>query len=170
MKLGRLAEQMAKEMDRKKRPVKKDKIDAREVRSTGKNHSQENRSYGSGIEDQIVAAIDHKNTILKIAAQLKRLEKTKDVQGFMQDIAPDMAARMAALALDPNESSKVQLEALKDMMDRAGYGKVIKHAVARVNASDSKEAIISHIMGAKKDLKSAGIEIVEEDEDNEETT
>jgi hypothetical protein len=120
------------------------------------------------IEDNLAKAIDNKNTILRILNVLDRLERTKDVQGAIQDIAPDVFVDLVILAKEA-KGEKVKLAAIQDLLDRAGYGKVTKHAVARFNASDSKEAIISSILGTKKDLSKIGIEITDDDQDKQET-
>jgi hypothetical protein len=117
------------------------------------------------IEDNLAVAIDNKNTLLKLQRQLERLQKTADVKGFIEDIAPDTVVQLAMIAHDANTSEKVRLAAIQDILDRAGYNKVTKTAVARIDASESKEAIIASIYGAKKELKAVGLEITDEDED-----
>lgn len=119
-------------------------------------------------QDHIAYAIDNIAVLNKFKRQVERLCKTNDVQAFIQDLAPQMAIEVVTMISDPDLPAKVKADLLKDFMDRAGYGKVTKHAVARFNASDSKDAIISSILGAKKDLGKMGIEIV--DETDEETT
>ncbi len=149
--------------DQKKHAAKDKVYDTRLVESRKENHPTHSRNIS---EDSMIEAIDNKNTLIKLAKQIERLKSTKDVQGFIQDIAPHLALETVTMMLDPGTPSKVRAELLKDMLDRAGYGKVTKHAVARFDADTSKDAIISAIMGSKKDLGKAGIEIVDDDEDN----
>lgn len=158
--IGRMAYRMAMDMDKKKRK-RKYPVDGRTVHARGGGRDDGYHSKNN-IEDNIAAAMDNKNTLLALSEQLQRLEKTKDVQAFIQDIAADTAVDLAMLAKN-GESEKVRLEAIRDILDRAGYGKVTKHAVARIDATQSKDTIISTILGAKKDLKKAGIEIIDED-------
>jgi len=164
MKLGRMAERLAKQMDDKK-PRKPEVIaDNRQVVSRAENPSgYHNRNH---IEDRIAQAIDHKAELKRHAHLLEKLANTKDVNGFFQDISPGIAAELLLLATDPTSSDKIKLEAIRDILDRAGHGKVTKHAVARFDASTSKDAIISSILGNKKDLGRVGIEITD-DEDSE---
>lgn len=116
------------------------------------------------IEDNIAAAIDNKNTLLKIAGQLDKLVRTRDVKGFIEDVAPETVVELVTIAHDARTPAKVRLQAIQDLLDRAGYGKVTKHAVARLDANASKDEIISAIYGTKKELKQVGIEIVDDDE------
>lgn len=119
-------------------------------------------------ETRIAMAVDFHEDLNKHNKLLQKLADTKDVTGFLQDAAPLVASEMLLMALK-SESEKIKLEASKDFLDRAGYKPVTKHAVARFDASSSKEEILSTIMGSKKDLNKVGIEIID-DEDNEETT
>ena len=127
---------------------------------------EKKKSQQRNVENHIAEMIDQKDALLRLKGQIARLAKTKDVQSFIQDISPELAVEMSVIALS-GESEKARLDALKDLLDRAGFGKVQKHAVARIDAKDSKEAIIAHIMGSKNELKKQGIEIVEDDEDQE---
>lgn len=154
---------MAKSMDEKK-PRKSGVVaDNRIVHSRSENDSgYHNKNH---IEDRIATALDHHKELKKYADLLERLEKTRDVQGFIQDIAPEVAASMLLMMANPSTPAKVKVEMMKDMLDRAGFGKVTKHAVARFDASTSKDAIISSILGSKKDLGKVGIEITDDEED-----
>lgn len=166
MKLGRMAEKMAKRMDDKKPRKRKEVIaDNRIVQSRAENPSGYHNT--NHIEHRIAQALDHKEELKRYAKLLEKLANTKDVNGFFQDIAPETAAAMLLQMTNPNTPAKVRAEISKDILDRAGYGKVTKHAVARFDASASKEEIISRIIGSKKDLGKVGIEIT--DDDNEES-
>jgi len=119
--------------------------------------------------NDIAFLLDNSSILKRIQKNIEKLTKSKDVRGFFQDISPDLALQMAVLAMG-SDNDKIKLEALKDLLDRSGHTKVTRHAVARFSATDSKEAIIANIMGNKKDLEKVGIEIVDDDEDIEETT
>lgn len=151
-RIAMLAEQK-KDLERSKTNDDNRSLTRKRYEETGQNHQ----------EDLMAAAIDHKNTLLKLQKQLERLSKTSDVKGFIEDIAPETVLELALLAHDPKTASKIRLAAIQDILDRAGYNKVTKHAVARIDASESKEAIIASIKGAKKELKGVGIEITDED-------
>lgn len=160
---GRNAYRLALDMEMKQR-AKEGKRDKNDTLLTKKT---EDHRYDHNEKDDIIAeAIDEKEIILKNVQLLERLSRTGDVQGFLQDAAPKVAAKLLITAL--GEKSKLSLEAQKDILDRAGYGKVTKHAVAKFDATSSKEAIISSILGSKKDLNKVGIEITDDDEDIEE--
>lgn len=160
MKLGKLATKMAREMDDKK-PRKKTEVIV-------DNRMIDTRKYGGNdIEDRIAQALDHKSELKKYASLLERLDVTRDVKGFIEDIAPDIAAAMLLMAADPNTPKKLKVEMFKDLLDRAGHGKVTKHAHARFDANTSKDSIISTIFGSKKDLSKMGIEIVDDDNEDQ---
>lgn len=117
-------------------------------------------------EAELVKMIDEKDAVLSLNKEIRKLSNTNDVQSFLTEISPTMAIELALLA-KASDSEKIKLEAIKDILDRAGFGKVTKHAVARFDANSSKEQILAAIMGARKDLSKAGIEIVDDDEDQE---
>ena len=119
---------------------------------------------GTSEELGVIWGIENKDAINLTLESIKRLAKTKDVQGFLEDCAPKMALELVNLALT-GENEKIKLEAIKDMLDRAGHGKITKTANINIDASQSKEALISFIKGARKELNEEGIEIVEDPED-----
>lgn len=151
---------------------------AEQIKPRRKSKAQEQREFsargGGGdhayhsvnrAEDRLAIAIDQKNVISKHIDLLERLASTKDVHDFLQGASPEMIAEIFILAKDPETPGKVKLEAARDILDRAGYTKVTKHAIARFDATTSKETIISSILGNAKILENAGIEIVDDDED-----
>lgn len=164
---GRDAYRMALSMEQKKtRKKTKASDEARKIQPRGGGRDESYHSENH-IEDNIARALDHRRSLQKNAHLLERLDQTKDVQGFFQDVSPSMASNMLLIAEDEEIPAKVRLEAIKDILDRAGHGKVTKHAVARFDASDSRDKIISTILGNSKELKKMGIEIVDDDEDQE---
>lgn len=165
MKLGRMATRMAHRMDAKKARKPEVIADNRTVVSRAENASgYHNKNH---IEDRIAEALDHKEALKRYATLLEKLASTGDVNGFFQDIAPETAAALLLQMVDPKTPPKIKAEIRKDMLDRAGYGKVTKHAVARFDASASKDEIISRILGSKKDLGKVGIEITDDEEDSD---
>jgi hypothetical protein len=162
---GRQAYRMALAMEHKK-PRKQTQAsdDNRKVTPRGGGSDDSYHSVNH-TEANMVAAIDNKNTLLKLADQLNKLTRTRDVKGFIEDIAAETAVELATIAHDAKTPAKVRLQAIQDLLDRAGFGKVTKHAVARLDANASKEEILSAIYGTKKELKQVGIEIVDDDED-----
>lgn len=119
------------------------------------------------ISDSMAQAIDHKDALGRYERHIENLAKTKDVNAFFGNIGPDMALQLMMIATS-GETEKSRLEALKDLLDRAGFGKVNKHAVASITPETSKETLMSLIMGANKELEKSGIEIVDDDEDQKE--
>ena len=149
-----LAHKMALDMD-KKRTKTKPKVLDQEI---SVKH----------VSNNMVAAIDHVAELRKYEKLLNRLAETRDVTGFFQDASALVAHELLLTALH-DENPKIRFEAKRDLLDRGGHKPVTKHAVARFDSSSSKEEIVSTIMGSKKDLSKVGIEITD-DEDNEETT
>lgn len=115
-------------------------------------------------EDMLLEAIDQRRNIEKLIKMVESLESGKqDVIGALSDLSPSMLIQLAGMATNPKESSKVRLEAIKDWLDRAGFGKVNKHAIAPVDASTPREAVLALIAGKSK---GADIEIVDDSEDS----
>lgn len=120
----------------------------------------------NSVEDRMADLIDNKDYFLKYQEQLLKLTSGKmDVAQFIKGLAPDVAIQLTKLAL-ASDNEKIRLEAARDLLDRSGYGKVDKVAVATVDPSVPKEQLIAMINGLGKKTKT--VEIV--DEDNEETT
>lgn len=119
----------------------------------------------NGREDMMLSWIDQKRDVEKLIKLVESLQSGKqDVVGALQGLAPMALIELASILTDPKESSKVKIEAAKDVLDRAGFGKVQKHAVAAVDASTPREAILALISGKSKE-----IEIVDDDDDSEDS-
>lgn len=119
--------------------------------------------YRNSKEDSIIDAIDMRHTITKYTDWIERLRTGKiDVGQFFTSVSPDVAIQLLHTALD-GESEKTRLAAITDLLDRAGHGKVNKHAIASVDPNQPKEQLLSLIMGLNK--KSGTIEIEEDDKD-----
>lgn len=120
-------------------------------------------------EDRMLEAFDTKRSLEKLIDWVDKLDSGKaDVTNFFGGLAPEAAIELAQLMFSKNTGEKVRLEAIKSWLDRAGYGAVSKHAIAQVDADAPKEAIINLIMGKKGKLGEE-IEIVEDDDDEEDS-
>lgn len=119
-------------------------------------------------EDMMLELIDNKRAVEKLVNWVDKLQNAKtDVQSFFGGLAPEVAIELAAMIFNPKTSEKTKLAAVQDLLDRAGHGKVQKHALATVDASTSKEAILSLISG--KAGKIPDIEIIDDDEPEDNT-
>lgn len=119
-------------------------------------------------EDYLVESYDLKET-MKIAQKwIKDMDEGRlDPQSFLQNVSPLAAVKLLALARSGN-SEKVQLAAVQDLLDRAGYSKVQKVAMASVDPNAPKEQLISIIEGLNK--KNRVIEIEDDDEEDQDKT
>lgn len=129
----------------------------------GVRDKQPNR-YENSKEDAIIGAIDLKRNIERYTKAVEDLRSgKKDVPQVIGEFSPD--ALFTLVEILSQGSEKAKLAAAQDLLDRAGYSKVQKHALATVDANQSKEALLSLLMGANKDLAAEGIEI-EDDREN----
>lgn len=120
-------------------------------------------------EDSQAFLYDNREALKRLEPKIDRLHQTKDVGDFIQGVAPGAAVELAAIAFGVGDP-KVRLAAIQDLLDRAGHGKVQKHAIASVSAADSRDTLMSIITGGDKTLIASGIEIVDDDEPNEAAT
>lgn len=118
--------------------------------------SQRTRSQSHSTADmqteRMLDAVDQLDTIKRYEALCQKIgEGTLDVPGFIKSISHDAAMKIATLMLTA-EQEKVQLEAAKDILDRAGYNKTNKFAVASVTIDHqtSKAELINLIMSSAK--------------------
>lgn len=113
-------------------------------------------------EDAMVNAIDNRQVLSKYADWITALREGKtDVPGFLDKMSPDLMIELMTIAMTGKD--KIKLEAIRDMLDRAGYGKVNKVAVAgTLDAKASKEELLSTILGLGK--KTGTIDVVDDDE------
>jgi hypothetical protein len=116
-------------------------------------------------EDRMLELIDNRRALEKLVDWVDKLQNNKtDVNNFFGGLAPEAAIELAGIMFSTKVGDKVKLEAIKDFLDRAGYSKVQKHAVASVDTESSKEAILSLIAG--KSGKIPDIEIIDDSEDS----
>jgi hypothetical protein len=119
----------------------------------------------NGREDMMLSWIDQKRDVEKLIKLVESLQSGKqDVMGALQDLAPEMLIELASIATDPKEASKIRLAAVTDWLDRAGFGKVNKHAIGPIDANTPRQAIMALIAGKSKE-----IEIVDDEDDTEDS-
>lgn len=135
--------------------------------STKKPANYRTKQYGRNAEDKLIDAIDNKNQIGRFLEFQEKVRKGLiDPGQLFTGMAPEVALELLKVALN-GESERSRLEAMKDVLDRAGYGKINKHAIASVDPNSSKEALVSLILGAQKDLEKSGVEILDDEDKNE---
>lgn len=128
-------------------------------------HDNQGKYSVNSFEDRMADAIDQKRAIERFMEWKEKLATSKtDIMGFLQGLAPEVAVQMMLTCFDPKVSEKTQFAARQDILDRAGYGKVNKHAVAAVDETSSKEAIMSLIEGSKDSVKDV-IEFIDDEDD-----
>jgi hypothetical protein len=145
----------------------KRKGDSSELQQIPQRERGRNRGGGSNNgdnfkEEYVTNAIDVKDTVMKYASFIQKLEENKiDVSGFLSKVSPDAIVKI--LSLMNSGSEKVQLDAAKDILDRAGHSKVNKVAMAgTLDPQASKAELISTVLGLSK--KTGELDIVEDDE------
>lgn len=117
-------------------------------------------------EDALINAIDNRDFLLKHAKWIEKLQNGQiGVDQFLSQLAPEVALALAKEAFGA-DSAKIRVEAQKDLLDRAGFGKVQKHAIAAIDPNAPKEELIALIEGLNKKTKT--IEIVDDAEAEEE--
>lgn len=129
----------------------------------GRGNKQEAKATNT-IEDRMLDNIDNMTMLRKFGPILEKLSnKDWTVEQFFNGTAPDVAAELLKLAMTDG-SSKVRLEAIKDLLDRAGYAKVQKVAVANLDPNAPKEQLRAIAEGLmKKNVND--IEFIDDDTD-----
>lgn len=153
---------------RKEGPEKLKKMGEKREKYSRQNVSNHNKD--SSKEDAMAFLVDHRTELARLEPKIDKLMKNKDVGEFIASMAPIAAVELAAIVTNPLADAKTKLTAIQDLLDRAGHGKVQKHAVASIDATTSRETLIATIMGGKKALEAQGLEITEDDEDQPEDT
>lgn len=111
----------------------------------------------------MVRAIDSKRRLEKLAELLYKLDEGLiDVGGFASGVSKETIKNLLEIALE-GESEKNRLDATKHLLGLAGHTVAQKHEVSRVDPNTPKESLIAMIKGSDKDLAKAGIEIVDDD-------
>lgn len=131
------------------------------------DRSRGNSFYSrNSIEDRMVDAIDQKRFLTKYADWIEKLQNGEvDVATFIHGVSPDAAIKLVGLAMGHDSTDKIKLAALQDLLDRAGFGKVQKLAVANVDPSQPKAQLQAMLEGLAR--KTKAIEIVDDDDQTE---
>lgn len=126
---------------------------------------QEHFLTDSVIEDNMIEAIDFRRGLERLQPILEKLVEDKfDPTSFFGAVSKFAAAELASVAFT-GEKEKNRLDALKHLLALGGHTATQKHEISRVDPNTEKEALISIVRGARKDLLAEGIEIVDDSED-----
>jgi len=88
---------------------------------------QSNRRH-DGEEMRLIAALEQKRYLEKYEKDLEKLgQGTLDLPAFLRQLAPQMIKNLL-ITSEKTESDKLKVDIAQDLLDRAGYGKVQKHA------------------------------------------
>lgn len=119
-------------------------------------------------ENSIIDLIDMKDAIRRMLPYFRKMDQKKlDVAGLFQGISPEMAKILTVLAFGA-DSEKVRADSAKTLLALAGHTPINKHAVAAVDPTQPREALISLIQGALSGSKE--IEIVDDEAEDEDPT
>ena len=118
-------------------------------------------------EDGMAATLDIASDAKRLNKMVKKMNQGKiDVHGFLQAVSADALLELACLAFTKKANDKTRLTAVLELLDRAGYTKIQKHAiVGSLDPKASSDELISAIMGMKASGQGMNIEI-EDDEDD----
>jgi hypothetical protein len=131
----------------------------------GHRGKQDHYLTDATIEDDMIAAIDFRKDIAKMRPLLEKLVSDKfDPTSFFSSVSKFAAAELASVAFT-GEKEKNRLDALKHLLALGGHTATQKHEISRVDPNTEKEALMSIVRGAQKDLLAEGIEIVDDSED-----
>lgn len=121
------------------------------------------KTRASNSEDRLIHLIQSKGTIERYMHLVEKMEKgALDVNGYFKHAAVDAAINLTDL-MHFGDSDKVRLEATKDILDRAGFNKTSKIAVAgsfHVDHDTSKMELVNLILSS---ARRAGIKVKDED-------
>lgn len=139
-------------------------------RRNGREQKNFRHEIANSKEDSLIEAIDLRRDIAKLVPFLEKLDKgALDVRGFVDGISPQLLKQMLLVAFN-GESEKNRLDSLKHLLGIAGHSPTQKHEIGRLDPETPKQALISMLRGAKRDLQDEGIEVVEDDSDKPEGT
>jgi len=129
-----------------------------------KNKNSASNYAGRNIkEDYMVDAVHSRATIMKYQELFDKLSRNRiDINGALQKLSADALLKIMDVMIQ-GTNDKVQLEAAKELLDRAGYSKVNKVAVAgTLDANASKDELMATILGLSK--STGELEIVDDEE------
>lgn len=109
-------------------------------------------------ENHISELVDAKDFYFKKMELISKLQGGKiGVSEFLKELSPDMAIKQAEIALT-SDNEKNRLAAITDWLDRAGFSKVEKHAIASIDPNVPKEQLIAMLSGLSKKTKAIEID------------
>lgn len=118
-------------------------------------------------EDSMADYLDNKRAYEKMAPFIEELmDGRMGVKDFITKMNPAAAVNLAKMALG-SESEKIMLDAIKHMLGIDGHVPTQKHEIGRLDPETPKNAILSQISGMTKELAEAGIEIIDDREDED---
>jgi hypothetical protein len=143
----------------------KQKIKGQEIKQKIHRGKQDHYLTDATIEDDMIAAIDFRKDVVKLKPILEKLVEDKfDPTSFFSAVSKFAAAELASVAFT-GEKEKNRLDALKHLLALGGHTATQKHEISRIDPNTEKEALMSIVRGAQKDLLAEGIEIVDDSED-----
>lgn len=120
-------------------------------------------------EDALIEFIDFKRAIRHLAPIMEKLQKRKmSVRDAFEEISSAAFMETAKLMFSESTSEKVKADLLKYVLGVSGHVPSQKIEVGRLDPSMPKEALISLIAGARKDLEKENIDIIDDREDEPE--
>lgn len=131
---------------------------------SGRN--KKTRPVENAREEAMVRTLDNKKMMRRHADLINKLIEGKmDVSQALHGASADAFVQLLALMIE-GDNEKTRLEAAKDVLDRAGFTKTQRVAVAgAIDTTATKEELIATILGLS--TKTKELEIVEDDADNE---
>lgn len=125
-----------------------------------------NHSWSQGVnrkEESIVNALDSKRMLEKYAPLLEKLADQKvGVDQFLQDVSPALVAQLLNVAMTDFDGRN-RLSALKDLLDRAGYGatKRVSVGIGVIDPNAPRAQLEAQVLGLAS--KTRALEIEEDD-------
>lgn len=115
-------------------------------------------------EEELVSAIDDLRALRSLAPMaIKLLAGKLSVAQALNKVGPESLVTLMKLAFSESTSEKVRADVLKHMLALNGHSPTQKHQIERlVDENTSKEALLAIISGAAKDLKSSGLELIDD--------
>ncbi len=150
--------------EQKEVKLREQKAKGQEIRQKIHRGKQDHYLTDAIVEDDMIAAIDFRKGVDKMRPLLEKLVEDKfDPTSFFGAVSKYAAAELSSIAFT-GEKEKNRLDALKHLLSLGGHTPTQKHEIGRIDSSTEKEALMSIIRGAQKDLLTEGIEFVDDDD------
>lgn len=122
------------------------------------------------VEDTMIDMIDDKAMLKRLAPIIHKLDEGKmDVTTAIQK-ASKLAFMKGLRMMMMSSSDKVVADLAKHFLALAGHTPTQKIELGRIDPETPREALVSMISGASKDLKEEGIEVIDDRQDKPEGT